>query len=281
MTSIIKNGIAYNAVSTFCTDSFDTPLVLSIPHSGEIYPDDFRPRPDLEYVFYDRPADRYVHELFGNFQDLRIPTIKAEFPRAYVDVNRRQYDLPEEIMAEKWENKISRTTRTTMIWPDVYDTPLYDRKLSNQEIRNRIANCYLPYHQALTRMLERTREKYGVVYMLDCHSMAKFDAHTDKQRPEIDLGNRSGLSCADDITDFLKQAFEDKGYYVGVNEKFAGGELTQRYGWCEYNQHAIQIEFRRDFYMNEDTRERNENFTALQQDCMTVLQAFNTYLSHR
>ena len=255
---IINNGLSHCAVSTFGVRDLSSPLVLSIPHSGDIYPDDFNPRSDMPYEIYDRPADRFVDELFSDFIPLNLATIKAEFPRVYVDVNRRQYDLATEIMEnpDDWGYKISRTTGTTMIWGDIYDTPLYDRKLSKTEMRYRLATCYLPYHEILTGIIHQTREKYKWVVLLDLHSMAQYNPHTHIERPEIDIGTRHGLSCNTHLAEFLKQAFENLGYYVGINEKFAGGEITQRYGWPEIQQNALQIEFRRDLYMNEDTRQK-------------------------
>ena len=284
MGSIIKDGITYPAISTFNVENLSSPFIMSIPHSGEIYPDDFQPSNALSYEQYDRPADRYIHELMNAFHDLDIATIKAEFPRSYVDVNRQQYDLDTDLLENpsEWKYKTSVVTNTTMIWRHIYGTDTYDRKLTTQEVRNRIANCYMPYHQRLSAVLETARKQYGVAYLLDCHSMAQYDINgTGKERPEIDLGNRLGMSCADDITNYLKELFEDLGYYVGINEKFAGGELTQRYGWPEINQHALQIEFRRDLYMNEDSRQRNEKFSKLQQDCQNVLPKFHKYLKQR
>lgn len=282
MDTISKGSRDYASVSTFCTDDLATPLVLSIPHSGEIYPDDFHPNPVFTFEQYDRPADKYVHELFRAFQDLNIPTVKAEFPRVYMDVNRRQYDLATEIMAdpEGWFNKISRTTDSTMIWRDIYGISTYDRKLSNAEIRNRIASCYIPYHQALTTVVEKTRQKYGVVYVLDCHSMLQYNTSDGVERPQIDIGTRGGQSCDDAVAHFLKNAFVERGYYVGINEKFAGGEVTQRYGWPECHQHALQIEFRRDLYMDEESRKRNANFDTLQRHCCDVLADYTTYLTN-
>lgn len=280
MTTIIKAGKEYATVSVFNAEALATPLVLSIPHSGEIYPDDFKPHADLTFNQYDHPADKYVHELFGAFMDLNIGTIKAEVARVYVDVNRRQYDLPQAIMAnpQQWFNKISPVTDTSMIWQHIYGQPTYDRKLSNNEIRHRIASCYVPYHQALTMMLEQTRQKYGVVYLLDCHSMLSLDTKDHKKRPQIDIGTRGGVSCHPKIAQFLKDAFVEKGYEVGMNTRFAGGEITQRYGWPECGQHALQIEFRRDLYMDEETHQRNANFQTLQNDCMDVLERYNDYL---
>lgn len=280
MGNLVYNNTAHPAITTHAVGGADTPLVLSLPHSGEIYPDDFNPHPDLTHTQYHQPADRYVDELMGAFQDLKIPTVKAEFPRSYMDVNRRQYDLPVEIMADPdgWNGKAVRMSDSSMIWWQIYGKPTYERKLTNAEIRNRIGTCYVPYHQALTTLLENARTTHGVSYLLDCHSMLKCDPNTTKERPQIDIGTRSGLSCDNAVMQFLKQGFEERGYYVGVNEKFAGGEITQRYGYPECGQHALQIEFRRDLYMNDHTLERNDHFSTLQQDCTAVLTAFNTFL---
>lgn len=284
MHTIAKEGATYNTVSTYCVDNLSTPLIMSIPHSGEIYPDDFCSRTTLPFEQYDLSADRYVHELMHNFTDLDIPTIKAEFPRVYVDVNRQHYDLDKTMLAEpeKWNYKASPVTKSTIMDTAIYGAPLYTAPIPNAEIRARMANCYVPYHQTLTSMIERTREKHGIVYLLDCHSMRQYDQSGDrKQRPEIDIGTYHGYACDADIAHCLQEAFANKGYQVTINKRFAGGEITQRYGWPENNQHALQIEFRRDLYMCEDTRAHNDNFKTLQSDCVNVLCQFHAYLNNR
>ena len=42
----------------------DVPLLLSFPHSGEDYPDDFEANPELPFEILDFPNDKYVDELY-------------------------------------------------------------------------------------------------------------------------------------------------------------------------------------------------------------------------
>ena len=45
----------------------------------------------------------------------------------------------------------------------------------------------------------------------------------------------------------------------------------------EIDQHILQIEIRRDLYMNEETREKTERFAQMQKDCTKVLDEVNGY----
>ena len=66
-------------------------LVLDSPHSGTVYPDDFRAiEPPGRYR---RSEDMYVDELFAAGPSLGIPLLAARFARAYCDVNRARDDL--------------------------------------------------------------------------------------------------------------------------------------------------------------------------------------------
>jgi len=69
----------------------------------------------------------------------------------------------------------------------------------------------------------------------------------------------------------VADAFSDQGYDVTINGRFVGGEMIVRYGWPEINQHILQVEIRRDLYLNEDTREKTERFNQMQQDCGRAL----------
>jgi len=69
----------------------------------------------------------------------------------------------------------------------------------------------------------------------------------------------------------VADAFSDLGYDVTINGRFVGGEMIVRYGWPEINQHILQVEIRRDLYLNEDTRAKTERFQQVQNDCGAAL----------
>ena len=59
---------------------------------------------------------------------------------------------------------------------------------------------------------------------------------------------------------------------------FIGGEIVLRYGWPEINQHILQVEIRRDLYMDENSREKKERFEKMQQDCGSALADIKTFV---
>ena len=71
----------------------DIPLLLSFPHSGEHYPDDFEANSELSFEILDFPNDKYVDELYQARSELDLLSIHANFPRTYIDVNRHQHDI--------------------------------------------------------------------------------------------------------------------------------------------------------------------------------------------
>ncbi len=73
--------------------SHTIPFVYNSPHSGRIYPPEFIAQSRLEGVSIRRSEDHYVDELFADASALGAPLLLANFPRAYLDVNREPYEL--------------------------------------------------------------------------------------------------------------------------------------------------------------------------------------------
>lgn len=264
------------------------PLLLSFPHSGDTYPDDFGYDASLPFGVVDYPSDKYVDELFAGGAALGLGSIRANFPRAYIDVNRHQHDIDGAMLEapERWYGRLQPTALrdgTTLFWAKAKETELYDRKLSHAEAKRRLATCHVVYHQALTTMIETTRRRHGAVVVLDCHSMMQFDtvAQGGRARPQVDIGTRYGQSCDPALAARLVECFERRGYEVGLNRRFAGGEITLRYGWPEIDQHLLQIELRRDLYMDEETRLKTDRFDKVRQDCSDILAEFRIFVQQR
>ncbi|MFN7024536.1 MAG: N-formylglutamate amidohydrolase, partial [Pseudorhizobium sp.] len=75
------------------------PFVYNSPHSGRHYPSAFLNDARLDSVAIRRSADHYVDELFSAAPDLGAPLLAANFPRAYLDVNREPYELDPKMFA--------------------------------------------------------------------------------------------------------------------------------------------------------------------------------------
>lgn len=275
---LLSGGHRHDAITVIASDPPVSPLILSLPHSGEVYPDDFGAAPGLPYAVLDYPNDKYVDELYAAAVPLGFSVVKANFPRAYVDVNRHQYDIDPAMIVDPdgWYARLQPTAAaggSALFWSLAKERPIYERKIGHAEAKSRIAHCYVPYHQAMTALIEAARRRFGTAYIVDCHSMMQFDPsyRGSKERPELDVGTRHGESCDPAFADCVARAFAARGIDVGRNKRFSGGEITLRYGWPEIDQHVVQIEIRRDLYMDEETRGRHAGFETLREYCTGVL----------
>ena len=281
------NGKLEPSVSVVQSNTSDQiPLILSFPHSGNSYPDDFKPNPELPYEVLDFSNDKFVDELYGTNNNHDITSIIANFPRVYIDVNRHQHDIDAKMISngDEWYGRLQPTghkTGTTLFWSKTKeDYNLYNRLLSHKELKMRLAKCFIPYHQMMTTKIENLKKIHGKVYLLDCHSMTQFDSKIrgGNQRPEIDIGDRNGQACNKEFTNFVASEFKSLGYEVTINKRFRGGEIILRYGWPEINQHILQVEIRRDLYMDENNRKKLDRFITVQKDCKTVLSKIKSYV---
>ena len=123
MTSIFIRGEYIPSITVDRAPDSAIPLLLTFPHSGEHYPDDFLPNPALAFEVIDFPNDKYVDELYHARTLLGAPSIKANFPRVYIDVNRHQHDIDPSMMAsvESWYGRLQPTasgleTGTSLFW---------------------------------------------------------------------------------------------------------------------------------------------------------------------
>ena len=69
------------------------PFVYNSPHSGRCYPISFLESARLDSHEIRRSEDHFVDELFAAAPEIGAPLLKANFPRAYLDVNREPYEL--------------------------------------------------------------------------------------------------------------------------------------------------------------------------------------------
>ena len=82
------------------TDRMRTPFVFSSPHSGRDYPHSFVKKSRLCAHTLRKSEDFWVDNLFDHVCNAGARLLKANFPRAYIDVNREPYELDPELFDE-------------------------------------------------------------------------------------------------------------------------------------------------------------------------------------
>ena len=77
--------------------------------------------------------------------------------------------------------------------------------------------------------------------------------------------------AAHQISSLIEKRFRRLGYSVARNAPYAGGYTTLRYGRPLRGLHAIQIEIRRDLYMDEVRVQRSAGYSQLSHDIGEVV----------
>ncbi|SRR5690606_30199687 len=250
------------------------PLVLDSPHSGTEYPPDFNSAVPLGQL---RTAeDTWVADLWAGALDHGVPMLSARFPRSYIDANRGLEEIDPLLLDEPWPEPLPDSPKVRLgkglIWRMMDDgTPLYDRKLTLEEVRHRIEACWKPYHEQLLASVDALHAAYGQVWHINCHSMPSVAAEfaTDKPglvHPDFVLGDRDGATAAPAFREFVAEFLSGRGYSVTMNDPYKGVEIVRSCGDPANGRHSLQIEINRKLYMDETTLRPHAGFDKVRGD---------------
>jgi N-formylglutamate amidohydrolase len=267
------------------------PLVLDSPHSGHVFPADF------DYACSEKDIlsteDTFVHELFESAPSRGAPLLCAEFPRAYLDLNRRADDIDPDLYEGDWPDNPALITPDPsnrslagiglvrrLIRPGL---PVYNAPLTPEAIQARIDTYYRPYHEKLAALIDTAHAAYGQVWHINCHSMpsraadlSAADTRVDPSGPaDFVLGDRDATTCDPAFTRAVRAFLEKRGYSVAINNPYKGVELVRRYSAPAAGRHSLQIEINKGLYMDETTQQKIKRFDTLKAD----LDALIAYLA--
>jgi N-formylglutamate amidohydrolase len=253
-----------------------TPLVINSPHSGRVYPRRFLERSRLDGLTLRRSEDAFVDELLAPCVALGAPLMAANFPRAYLDVNREPYELDPLMFDGRLPAFVN--TRSLRVAGGLGTIPrvvgeaqeIYGDSMPVAEAMERIAKLYAPYHNALRGLIERAATHFGLAVLLDCHSMPSSVA--ESAAPDFVIGDRYGASAGLWVVETLEHALRRLGYSVRRNKPYAGGFITEHYGVPASRRHAVQIEINRALYMDERTVAKSERWSALAAHLRSVVE---------
>jgi N-formylglutamate amidohydrolase len=229
------------------------PFLFASPHSGRRYPASLLENARLDAITLRRSEDAFVDELFAGVVGLGAPLLAAEFPRAFLDVNRGSAELDPGMFSAPLGMPVdapsARVTAGLGVIPRIVrdGAEIYRGKLEAAEAHARITQLYRPYHQALAMLMAEIHLRFGAAVLVDCHSMPSALAV-----PDIVLGDRYGASAARALTARVESAFAREGFSVARNTPYAGGYSTVLHGRVASGSHALQIGVNRALYLDED-----------------------------
>jgi N-formylglutamate amidohydrolase len=256
------------------------PIIFNSPHSGSVYPPEFLKASRIDLPALRRSEDSFMDELIAGLSDLGFPTVRVNFPRSYVDVNREPYELDPRMFAGRLPSFAN--TRSMRVAGGLGTIPrvvgdgqeIYRERLAINDGLARIEAFYKPYHRALRRLINKAHQAFGTVVVVDCHSMPSVGVSRDEpRRPDVVIGDRYGTSCAALLPDVIEKTMSRRGYSVGRNKPYAGGFITEHYGNPASGLHTIQLELNRAIYMDERRRERGARFDRVTADFAALADA--------
>lgn len=253
------------------------PFVFASPHSGTNYPESFLAESKLDPLTLRCSEDTFVDELFSEAPKYGAPLMKALFPRAYVDPNREAFELDPQMFIEPLPSFVNSTSPRvnaglgTVPRLVTSGNNIYRNKISFKEAKNRINKFYFPYHRALKRLIDETKNKFGKCILIDCHSMPSIQHLNTLKGVDVILGNKHGKTCAHELILFVENHLKTLSLNVHTNYPYAGGYTTEHYGNPKNNIHSLQIEIARSLYMDEQKLTKNNNFKLIKKKLSNLL----------
>lgn len=220
----------------------ETPLILAMPHGGTFIPSDMQAQFVSPWMAT-RDADWHIAELYDGLAEATI--ISTSVSRSVIDVNRDPSGA-----------SLYPGQATTELCPTTtFDgEPLYRQgaNLADNEIAERRAKWFAPYHAALQAEIERLRKKHSHVVIYDCHSIR---SHIPRLfhgiLAELNIGTNGGTSCDPALCAAVAEAGVASQRSAVVDGRFRGGWTTRHYGRPSDGIHAIQMELAMRAYLRE------------------------------
>ncbi len=220
--------------------------LLSIPHSGESIPEEFRPFLSGDEKAYKEDVDFKVNELIDIpvLQRSGIAVLVSNVHRICVDLNRSE------------ENCV-------LFWKDnTQGKKLVVKDPTAIEVKKFIEDYHRPYYEILkAALVDLEKRKSGKVSMIDLHSMpSQPTAYHMKQnpnqktwRPDFCLSDRKGKTCDPNFINYFRDIFTILGHSATLNDPYIGGFVTEYVD--RFRTNNIQIEINRSVYMDEEKKE--------------------------
>lgn len=259
----------------------ETPIVLSLPHSGIIIPEEAKRDYTVDVDMVAKFGDLYVDLLYREAASLGVTVVRTPFSRFLVDLNRLPDDVsPLSVEGGKAKSEPGYHGVRGVVWAI---TPsgqaMFNRPLTSDLFQTRLERWYHPYHDALREHLQRLREKFGYAILIDGHSMPSMSSGIRAvPRADIVPGDLLGESCSPSLTQFVYDFWTARGRTVYPNRPYRGGAITRTHGAPDFGIHAIQIEINRALYMNERTFRLNRTFSRTREECTSFLSELTRFV---
>ena len=220
----------------------NSPLVISIPHSGTDIPQDIDSLCNL--AAKREHTDWALPELVAPLSET---TLVATVSRYIVDVNR-------------FKPRAGKATQPIIPRIDEKGNLLFNNYPSKQKQADWLERYYTPYYLHLEQLLNEKLEQHERVLLVDLHS---YD-DTLFRTSDIILGTRKKQTISSDALEQLQTLFHEEGLSTRVDTPFSGGNIIATFG-KHPSIEAVQIEVPYSLYLDGQTLHEERSTTLHQQ----------------
>jgi N-formylglutamate deformylase len=219
-----------------------TPLLVSMPHTGTHIASELKKR--MSKAALGLPdTDWHLEALYDFLDEIGASVLVATHSRYVVDLNRP----PDNASLYPGQD-------TTPLVPldTFHRQPLYRAgcEPGEDEVAQRVAEHWRPYHDKLAQELQALRQKFGYALLWDAHSIfSEVPRFFTGKLAELNLGTADGRACGPGVGAALLDRVS--GYSAMLNGRFKGGYITRTYGDPAKGVHAVQLELSETTYMEE------------------------------
>jgi N-formylglutamate amidohydrolase len=262
------------AFRTIACDPASIPVVLAAPHGGRCYPDAVLAALRAPDHVLMRLEDRLVDHLAEAVaRETGAPLILAQAPRAMIDLNRSVDDIDWDMLVGGPRPAGHRNHSATSAHrarsglgllprrlPGVGE--LWKTRLHHADLAERIATIHQPYHAALGHLVDRVREQWGAVLLIDLHSMPPLPTVAGAAAQFV-VGDRFGTACDGELIASIFSYLAAERRPVAHNRPYAGGFVLDRHARRSAGVHAVQIEIDKTAYLDSAMIEPGPGFESV------------------
>ncbi len=239
------------------------PVLITVPHSGSYYPELFKKHIKLDLDIIRKIEDYQSDKILKLVKKESVDILIAKCSRAVVDLNRSSKSIDnnmfnEVVLFDHPEEKKMISYGLGVFPKIISNKSIFKTKLPISYSRKMLEKYYDPFHRLLSKQLEYLLKKFGFCYHFDLHTMPSRALKNFKVKPDIVLGNNFGKSSSENLISYIKNSFEKFGLKVEINNPYAGGFITRKYGNPLTGIETVQIEINRSLYMDETSHRLND-----------------------
>lgn len=235
-----------------------SPVVVSVPHAGRLYPPEILAAARVEQGDLERLEDRWCDLIAADAAGAGATVVHGLWARAVADCNRAEGQMAPGEVAMGLRAQFSTPGRKERAGLGVIPTrladcgPLWIRPIDQAALQWRLDSFHRPYHAALADALAEARARFGHAILLDLHSMPSIPAGQAGHGARIVIGDYFGATSGAWLIDMVMAAAERLDEPISRNQPYAGGHIIRTHGNPVQAIHAVQIEIDRRLYLGAD-----------------------------